>query len=161
MAYQHDPDGPVVDRGLFRAVSLAKAAVWFIIFAALSIGIYLIFPKSKRIDTAIDITRIELNYSPYNWSYENTDDALTISLWADGMTAKAKKAYSGNEEALKSWQKIKDNVNKYVHSIHVNLSLQEVEDITVTIKLLNDENRERSLLVYKNESLIYDIMNDR
>ena len=161
MAYRHDSDGPVIDKDLFKAKSIAKAGVWTAVCIIGLIAIWILFPKDKRIENVMDLVRLELKNSPYNYTQESTEEELIVSLWASGTTSKAKKAYNGDEEALQEWEKTKNNVLKYVYAIRQDLIIEEVEEITLTVMLVNEDNHARSLLVYKDGVLLYDVVSDK
>ncbi|MBR4780354.1 MAG: hypothetical protein IK014_03240 [Lachnospiraceae bacterium] len=160
MAYRHDSDGPVIDRDLFKAKSIAKAGVWTAVCIIVLIAIWIIFPKDKRIENTMDFVRLELKNSPYNYSLENTEGELIVTIWASGITSRAKKAYNGDVEALQEWEKTKNNILKYIYDIRQYMLIEEVEEITLTVMLVNEDNRSRSLLVYKDGVLSYDVVSD-
>ena len=66
MAYQHNPDGPVVDRGAFRAFLIEKGG--FILLGAVVIFIIIkIFNSGSNLyDEAIDLIKLDLRKSRYN-----------------------------------------------------------------------------------------------
>ena len=157
MAYRSDPDGPVIDKGALRARIIEVCGIIavsaFIIFIVLKVA----RPESKRKESAVDITKVELRYSPYFYSIDSSDDVLTVSLWESGLTAISKKAYDGDSEALAEWNKTKYNVLQYANSIDTNLILNDVEGMTVFVQVVNEDNHERKLLVFKNCELVYDV----
>ena len=157
MAYRSDPDGPVIDKGALRARIIEVCGIIavsaFIIFIVLKVA----RPESKRKESAVDITKVELRYSPYFYSIDSSDDVLTVSLWESGLTAASKKAYDGDSEAVAEWNKTKYNVLQYANSIDANLILNDVEGMTVFVQVVNEDNHERKLLVFKNCELVYDV----
>ena len=157
MAYHSDPDGPVIDKGALRARIIEVCGIIavsaFIIFIVLKVA----RPESKRKESAVDITKVELRYSPYFYSIDSSDDVLTVSLWESGLTAISKKAYDGDSEALAEWNKTKYNVLQYANSIDTNLILNDVEGMTVFVQVVNEDNHERKLLIFKNCELVYDV----
>lgn len=157
MAYHSDPDGPVIDKGALRARIIEVCGIIaissFIIFIVLKVA----RPESKRKESAVDISKVELRYSPYFYSIDSSDDVLTVSLWESGLTAASKKAYDGDSEALAEWNKTKYNVLQYANAIDTNLILNDVEGMTVFVQVVNEDNHERKLLVFKNCELVYDV----
>ena len=157
MAYHSDPDGPVIDKGALRARIIEVCGIIavsaFIIFIVLKVA----RPESKRKESAVDISKVELRYSPYFYSIDSSDDVLTVSLWESGLTAASKKAYDGDSEAVAEWNKTKYNVLQYANSIDTNLILNDVEGMTVFVQVVNEDNHERKLLVFKNCELVYDV----
>ena len=157
MAYQHDPDGPVVDEGGFRARYIAKVAVYVVILVVLGFFIRLLFTKEDRLDTVKDLIRLELQYSPYNYTYDYSDDVLVVTLWSTDYALTAKKASTGDSEAQENWQKIKENFSKYAVAIHNTMILKDFPDVDVTVKLVNEINRDRNLLIYHAGEIVYEV----
>ena len=93
----------------------------------------------------------------YNYSFNNSDDVLTVNLWSSGLTATAKKASEGDLEAVKEWNATKDNVLQYAYAIDSDLFVEDIENITVLVQIVNENNHDRKLLVYKNSKLVYDV----
>lgn len=157
MAYHSDPDGPVIDKGSFRARIIEVCGIVFVAGLIIFIVLKVMRPESKRKESAVDISKVELRYSPYFYSIDSSDDVLTVSLWESGLTAVSKKAYDGDSEALAEWNKTKYNVLQYANSIDANLILNDVEGMTVFVQVVNEDNHERKLLVFKNCKLVYDV----
>lgn len=157
MSYQHDPDGPIIDKDAFKARVLEVCGILFISGIIIFIVMKVMRPESKRIDDAISLAKLELKYSPYNYSFNNSDDVLTVNLWSSGLTATAKKASEGDLEAVKEWNATKDNVLQYAYAIDSNLFVEDIENITVLVQIVNENNHERKLLVFKNSTLVYDV----
>lgn len=160
MAYQHDPDGPVVDRGALRARILEVCGIILLAFIIVFIVVKVKNRKSKRMESAINSSKIDLQYSPYNYSISSTDEAVTFTLWGDGCTSASRKAYDGNPESVIEWRKIKDNVLSYANEIDITFNLKELKDIDITVKLVGENDRDLVLLVFKNSENIYDIVRD-
>jgi hypothetical protein len=160
MAYHSDPDGPVVDRGALRARILEVCGIVLLAFIVVFIIGKVRNRKSKRIESAINSSKIDLKYSPYNYSFSNSDDSVEVSLWGDGLTAVSRKAFDGDPESKVEWRKIKDNVLSYVNELDINFSLERVDDIEITVKLVGENDHSLVLLVFKNTENIYDIVRD-
>jgi len=157
MAYHSDPDGPVIDKGALRARIIEVCGIIAVSALIIFIVLKVARPESKRKESAVDISKVELRYSPYFYSIDSSDDVLTVSLWESGLTAASKKAYDGDSEALAEWNKTKYNVLQYANSIDANLILNDVEGMTVFVQVVNEDNHERKLLVFKNCELVYDV----
>ena len=156
MAYHSDPDGPVIDKGAFRARVIEVCGIVFVAGLIIFIVMKVMRPESKRKESAIDIARIELQYSPYFYSIDSSDDVITVSLWESGLTATAKKAYDGDSVSAAKWDKIKYNVLQYANTIDSNLIQNDVEGMTVFVQVVNEDNHDRKLLVFKNCEIVYD-----
>ena len=157
MAYHSDPDGPVIDKGALRARIIEVFGIIAVSALIIFIVMKVMRPESKRKESAVDISKVELRYSPYFYSIDSSDDVLTVSLWESGLTATSKKAYDGDSEAVAEWNKTKYNVLQYANAIDTNLILNDVEGMTVFVQVVNEDNHERKLLVFKNCELVYDV----
>ena len=157
MAYRSDPDGPVIDKGALRARIIEVCGIIAVSALIIFIVLKVARPESKRKESAVDISKVELRHSPYFYSIDSSDDVLTVNLWESGLTAASKKAYDGDSEAMAEWNKTKYNVLQYANSIDTNLILNDVEGMTVFVQVVNEDNHERKLLVFKNCELVYDV----
>ena len=157
MAYHSDPDGPVIDKGALRARIIEVCGIIAVSALIIFIVMKVMRPESKRKESAVDISKVELRYSPYFYSIDSSDDVLTVSLWESGLTATSKKAYDGDSEAVAEWNKTKYNVLQYAYAIDTNLILNDVEGMIVFVQVVNEDNHERKLLVFKNCELVYDV----
>ena len=157
MAYQHDPDGPVIDKGALRARIFEVCGIILVTGIIVFIAIKIMRPNSKKIEDAEDLAKLELRYSPYFYSIDTSDDVMTVSLWESGLTATAIKASEGDPDAVEEWNKTRDNVLQYAYAIDSNLFIQDVEGITAIVQIVNESNHSRKLLVFKNSKLVYDV----
>ena len=158
MSYKReDPNMDNVFADFFSSHILAKVGFLILLSLIITLAVKFLYTDEDRMNNAIDISKLELRHSPYNYTFESSENAITVSLWQSGITATSKKAYDGDKNALAEWQGIKDNVLKYANSIDVNLGLQDIKNITVILQLVNEDNHARKLLVFKNCKLIYDV----
>ena len=158
MAYHSDPNGPIVDKGALRARIIEVCGIVFVVGLIIFIVLKFARPESKRKESAVDLAKVELRYSPYFYSIDDSGDALTVDLWEAGLTATSKKAYDGDAKSLAEWDKTKYNVLQYAYAIDSNLYLNDVEGLTVFVQVVNEDNHERKLLVFKNCELVYDVV---
>lgn len=156
MSYRNED--PNIGGGFFSAQRIAIGGFFILVSVIIWIAIKATYTKDDRLNTAIDISKLELKHSPYNYSFESSEKVITVSLWQSGLTSESKKAYDGDKDAVLEWQKTKDNILQYANSIDVNLGLQDIHDITIIVQLVNEDNRARKLLVYKNCVQVYDVV---
>jgi hypothetical protein len=81
-------------------------------------------------------------------------------LWQSGLTTESKKAFNGDSEALSEWEKTKENIYDYIDKIKISFLSEDVKDIKLVVKLVNEDNRARSLLIFNEYQLSYDIVRD-
>lgn len=160
MAYHSDPDGPVIDKGAFRARIIEVCGIVFLTFIIIFIVGKVLNRRSKRLESAIDSSKIDLQYSPYNYSINNTDDAITYTLWGEGCTSVSQKAYGGDPDSIIEWRKTKDNVLHYANEFDITFDVKDLKDIDITVKLVSENDHNLVLLVFKNTENVYDIVRD-
>ena len=160
MAYHSDPDGPVIDKGAFRARIIEVCGIVFLGGILIFILTKIFMPNEKKIDVALDITKLELRYSPYLYSITHTDDVVTVTLWGSGLAAESKKAFDGDPEQVIEWEKTKKNILEYIEKICLNLAVSDVENVELVVKLVNENNHDRVLLVFTGADITYDIVRD-
>ncbi len=160
MAYQHDPDGPVVDKGAFRAFIIEKVGIVILGVIVIFIIIKVFSSEDNSLEGALDLIKIDLRHSRYNYTIDNSEKSFIVTIWESGTTTIAKKAYNGEKEALVDWGKVKDSVLDLTHTIEEDLIIANMKDISVTVILVNEDNHERSLLVFKDAVLKYDVVNE-
>lgn len=155
MAYQHDSDGPNVDKGGFRIKIFAYYACAFVVFAAAAIAVKIMFSKNDTMESIRDEISSACLFRTYHFDLACSEDAIKIRLWFDGIAATAKKASDGDSDALNEWQTIRHTVSEYNDRVYDILKSYEMADIDVTIALVNESNKDRILMVYKNNALDY------
>lgn len=158
MSYRNDDsNGNDVWGSSFSAQKIAIVGFCLLVTIVTWIVVKVTLTEDDRLNTAIDISKLELKHSPYNYSFESSEKVITVSLWQSGLTSESKKAYDGDKDAVMEWQKTKDNILQYANSIDVNMGLQDIKDITIIVQLVNEDNHARKLLVYKDCMLVYDV----
>ena len=160
MAYKPDSAEPRSDIKLFITKCIAS-----IVFVALVIFIYKVVIGSMWGENdSLDVVKvqIEAEFLKENiLNYNVTADTKTINVthWDKGMVPIAKKAAEGDAAAIKEWDLQKEKM-QYMASV-VNdkkYMFDNVDDVTVVFKLVNEDNHARSLLTYKNGVLTYDVV---
>lgn len=144
----------------FSAQTLAKAGLFILVGICVFIAYHFIISNKDRLEVALDISKLYLRHSPYNYSIDTKDDTITISLWQSGLTTESKKAFNGDSEALSEWEKTKENIYDYIDKIKISFLSEDVKDIKLVVKLVNEDNRARSLLIFNEYQLSYDIVRD-
>ena len=156
MSYHGNSDGPYVDKGALRAMFIAG-----FLFVALVIAYFSITCSgptyNDRLAAAESNIKLELHYSIYNYSYDNSDGVISLKIWNTGVVSTAKKAAEGDAEALKSWEQLKSATLHYSDYIFDELESHEITGLNVVVMLVNESNHDLKLLTYKNGALVYDV----
>ena len=99
------------------------------------------------------------NFENYNISCE--ENIITVNLWMDGLTASAMLAASGDEEALTSWNTVVAGTQSYGTTTKETVDSLGLNDVAVSINILNDQNTEKVLLSILDGVVVYDSVNDK
>lgn len=157
MAYQHDSDGPVVDKGAFRASFIAYFLGLVLIGVIFFIAVKWIFNDEDLMENAQIYMNAFLASNTLDYTVSHSENTMTVKLWYDGLTAGAKKAYEGDEESLKIWEDFKISTRDLAEQLFGQLRTL-APDADLVLMVVNENNHARSLLVYKNGLLSYDVV---
>lgn len=160
MAYQHDSDGPHADKGVFIAKCIAYIVVFAIIIILTKVAINSIWGKDDSLDMVkLSIESEFLKEDILTYSIIANDKTVEVAYWSKGMVAVAMKAAQGDENAIKEWDLQKEKA-QYMASVanDKKYMFDNVDDITVIFKLVNENNHARTLLRFKNGILTHDIV---
>ena len=159
MAYQHDSDGPVVDKGAFRASFIAYFLGLVLIGVIFFIAVKWIFNDDDLMENAQIYMNAFLASNTLDYTVSHSENTMTVKLWYDGLTAGAKKAYEGDEESLKIWEDFKISTRDVAEQLLGQLRTL-APDADLVLMVVNENNHARSLLVYKNGQLSYDVVQE-
>ena len=159
MAYQHDPDGPYADKGAFRAKSIAYGVCLIVISIISFIVIKSSFGKKDFMEIAEIEVKATLLQSTTNFTISHTENSLSVKMWYADLAAGSKKAYEGDEQLLKEWNNLKVSTRD-LSEVITNILHQYVSEADSFLMIVNENNHARNLLVYKNGSLVYDVVQD-
>ena len=59
------------------------------------------------------------------------------------------------------WNRVKDSLLNIIHIIENDYIIFDIKDVSITVMLVNEDNHDRTLLVYKDGVIVYDIVNDK
>lgn len=159
MAYRSDSDGPVADKGALRAHILAYCGTAFIIGIITLIASKLLFTNEDMIENAQIVINSILASNTTDYAISHDKDTMTVKLWYSGLTAGAKKAYNGDEEATEQWEAFKISAHNLSEQLQGELTTL-APDANFVLMVVNEDNHARSLLVYKNSNLTYDVVKE-
>lgn len=96
------------------------------------------------------------NHQKMHYSIDTYGHTVNIKLWQEGLTDVSKQAYNNNNEAWDAWDDIKSSMSDLAHSLYKEFIL--VDDAVVYLHIVNENNTDRDLLVYKNKYMCYDVV---
>ena len=101
---------------------------------------------------------LKKNYGD-NSSCSDSEDAIMISVWNNGVTLGALAAIGGDDSARDSWQGMSASFRDFSQSL-CETAVKFGIDKPIMVNVLNDMNKDRILLSYVNGVLVYDIVQD-
>ena len=116
--------------------------------------------KSAILEVAVSYIKqlMSESFEGYEVSYDDT--GITINIWQDGIAAGATFADSVKGEYLQSWNTMVDNFVSMAESTRTYLDTLGLNDIVLSINILNDQNKENILVMIVNDILVFDVVND-
>lgn len=162
MAYQHDSDGPHADKGVLIAKIIAYFATAAAILIISKIAINAMWGKDDSLDVVkIAIEAEFLKQNIINYQIKADTNTIDVSYWEEGMVTITKNAFQGDDDAVKRWNLQKEQMQNMASVVNDKKYLfDNVDDIVVVFKLVNENNHARALLTYKNSQLVYDVVRD-
>lgn len=160
MAYRSDSDGPVADKGAFRAHIFAYCGTVILIGIISIIALKLLFTDEDLMENAQIYINSLLASNTTDYTIKHDKDTMTVKMWYPNLTAGAKKAYSGDAEALDQWETFKISAHDLSEQLYGQLTTL-APDTNLVLMIVNEDNHSRSLLVYKNGNMTYDVVKDQ
>lgn len=112
------------------------------------------------LDTVIAILRITLsqNFGEDYYTMEYDDTGVTINVWGDGIALGAVTAIS-DEDAKESWDFMVESQTGFCDIICEQIESAGIENYYVMLNVLNEMDKDRTLLSILNGAVIYDAVN--
>ena len=114
-------------------------------------------PDEEMINSLIALSKVVLNENfgdNYNISYE--DNMVTINIWQEGITLGALGVQAGTV-SKSTWKKMVDGVQSMSKSVYKNF---EPYGVHVNVNVLNDVNKENTLLSFLDGVKFYDALEE-
>lgn len=117
--------------------------------------------KSAMLEVAVSYIKqlLSESFEGYEVSYDDT--GITISLWQDGIAAGATFANSIKGEYLQNWNTMVDSFLSMAENTRTYLDTLGLNDIILSINILNDQNKENILVMIVDDILVFDAVNDK
>lgn len=140
-----------------------KLVIWLFVIA-LFIGLFFLFKKwdrdgeEKQFQDALLVTKTNFleNHKKMHYSIDTNGHIVNIKMWMDGLTETSKRAYNGDNKSWDEWVIIKDSMSELAHSLYKEFIL--VDDAVIYLRIVNESNTDRDLLVYKDKYMVYDVV---
>lgn len=160
MAYKQDQEEARADKGTVIAKAIASIIVAILIF----IGVKMLYNHLWNSDDKMDLLKLqveaELLKETVNYHITTKDGAMEVSLWDAGNVKTAKAAYTGDADSMQVWGITKEKLQYLSSVLYDKRFIADLPDTSVILKLVNEDNHARALLVYKDGILTYDVVNE-
>lgn len=90
--------------------------------------------------------------------FEVNGHTVKIKIWSDGIMSIAKKASEGDAKSIENWNALKDKM--YLLAAEITDMFLLTDDAVIYLCYVNEQNPDRELIVYKNKSLVYDVVEE-
>lgn len=91
-----------------------------------------------------------------NYSLDYDDSSVTVNLWYDGVALGATMAADGDAEYQKQWDTLVNSMTQQTESLVDVFETAGLNDVVVLVNVLNDQNKDNTLLSVLNGIVIYD-----
>lgn len=115
-------------------------------------------------DVTLDLMAAAFQVTLQN-SFDNSDltyddTSITMNVWQDNVAAGALLAQQGNEELRDQWDDMRKNMRQMCQSSRDALDQAGLDDVSVTLNLVNDMNQDNTLLTIVDGVVVYDAVYD-
>lgn len=117
--------------------------------------------QAVAVATVIDIidTQIKENLGvPYQISYTNSQ--IEISIWTEGVAQDIRLAASGNMQGISWWETVVDSFVEINNIFGEVLDYYDLDNVTLIIHILNDEDHDIKLLTIVDGVVTYDVLEE-
>lgn len=119
------------------------------------------FSEEDLYDTYIALVRANLDENfPDSFEIKKKDNIVHINIWQDGLAFEATLAKEGYEENKEKWEDMKDNAEYMSESLTKLMKTTGIKDGHVAVNVLNDQNKDNTLLSYLDGECVYDAMDE-
>lgn len=160
MAYKQDQEEARADKGLLIAKIVASIVVTIIIIVGFKIMFNTLWSSDDKMDLLKLQVEAELLKETINYNVTSKDGALEVNLWDAGNVKTAKGATMGDDDSIAAWGTTKEKMQYLSSVFYEKRYLADLPDTSVVLKLVNEDNHARALLVYKDGILTYDVVNE-
>ena len=112
------------------------------------------------IDDAMALLRLSLKDNYDNYEVYNKDDMIFINIWQDGLALEMGMAAINGEDYKESWDNMVENMQALCTTCcRVVSEDMGLSNISITLNLINDINKDLTLLSITNGIVFYDFVN--
>lgn len=116
--------------------------------------------NSEALDVAVSLIKGTVGDCFENFEIYHEDNVITINVWQDGISLGAAMASRGDSENLAAWNELIVNQKKFCVSICDFVDTLGLDDVMVVVNLLNDTNRDKTLLSIAEGYVTYDCVSE-
>lgn len=117
--------------------------------------------NKENVDAVVTLVKgvLDENYGE-NYSMDYDENGVTINVWYDGIALEVTMAAAGYDEYQEEWMEVVDAMKKQTESFAGVFEAAGIDDMPVMFNILNDQNKDNTLLSVLNGVVIYDAVQD-
>lgn len=116
--------------------------------------------ESANLEEAVTFIRDNLSNTYEHYELEYDETGITISVWDDGIAECAYIAQNAGGSVATAWDEMIDSFVFFGKSTREYLDSNGLNDVTVSINILNDQNKDNVLAMIINDIVAYDAVNE-
>lgn len=90
-----------------------------------------------------------------NYTLNHDDTSITVGVWRDGVANGAVYAQQGDQNCLSAWRTMVSAIQNMCSTMTGSLNAAGLEGVTVTVNVVNDQNRDNVLLTVTDGNITY------
>lgn len=116
------------------------------------------YSESANLEEAVEFIdkTLSANFDTYELSYDAT--GISIIIWQDGLAESAEYAINYGGESLELWNQVVDSFVDAGKNAREYLDANDLNNVVVSITILNDQNKDYILAMIVNGNLAYDVL---
>lgn len=115
---------------------------------------------SISIETAVELVENVIKESFENYTITHNESIITINVWEYGIATAVDKAANGDMSCQETWAILVESFENSCSSTYRLMQDMGISDVAVSLNLLNDINKENTLLSTINGIVIYNCLSD-
>ena len=111
--------------------------------------------NDNTLNAAVDMIKMILKDNYENYEISSTNDMIVVNIWDDGIAVASTIAASGDEESKAAWDTMVESQVNACKSMREFVDTAGLNDVTVMINVLNDLDKDKTLLSIADGIVIY------
>lgn len=110
---------------------------------------------NSNLDAAVGMIEVIVKENYKNYEIHNDDNMIIVNVWDDGIAFGSTLAAGGNEENKAAWDTLVKSQTDACNAMREFVDTVGLEDVTVMLNVLNDLDKDKTLLSIADGVVIY------